>query len=222
MGKGGRFLQEEILSRMELPLLLKEIARPDFPSPACVSSSAIIGSIASALIEMSCGCTLDEPSCLDVHTYMEKSRKKCRKVREQLLYLAQQDIEVFKEYLAFNRLQQVREITRTETLSQIGWKFTIVPLDIAHNSCLLLEEVKGLINLAYRKIVCDLIISQRLLSVNMDNMFLVIEENMQEMHFSDQRIILDRLNLLKERRDRLNIVISQLWQDRKNKELIHK
>ena len=208
-------MQEEVLSKMKLPLLLKEIARPDFPSPACVSSSAIIGAIASALIEMSCGCTLDEVSCSPVHPYMGKAKDKCKQIREQLLYLAQQDIEVFKDYLALNRPQQARGISLKERLTQIGWKFTLVPLDVAHNSCLLLEEIEGLLSLAYEKIVCDLIIAQRLLSVNMDNMFLVIEENIQQVHDQDQKLILARVGFLKEKRDRLNISIQAAWERRK-------
>lgn len=210
-------MQEEILNKMELPLLLKEIAKPDFPSPACVSSSAILGAVASALIEMSCGCTLDEISYSPVHSYMDHAKKKCKQVREQLLYLAQQDIEIFKDYLAFNRQQQKRKTSIEQRSRQIGWKFTVVPLDIAYNSCLLLEEVEGLIPLAYEKIVCDLIIAQRLLSINIDNMFLVIEENIKEISVKDQQIILTRLRFLNDKRDKFNLAIKEVWETRKTK-----
>jgi len=213
---------KEILSDMSLPTLLQEIARPDFPSPACVSSSAIIAAVASSLIEMSCGCTLDEKTCSSVHPPVSEAQGRCQKIREQLLNLAQQDIEVFEEYLAVNRASQKSlKLPQAKSISSVKLKFTLIPLKIAINSCSLLEEITSLIPLTYEKVVCDLIIAKRLLTVNIGNMLLVIQENMQELADMEKKEIFLELEKVKKKRDQLSIAIEEAWDTRKNPLPIH-
>lgn len=204
----------QILSQMVLPVLLDEIANPDFPSPACVSASAIIASIASSLIEMGCGCTLDEKSCSLVHSSVEKSQERCREIREKLLYLAQKDIEIFKDYL---------ELKKGFAGENTGIKhsFTMVPLDIARSSCLLLEEVLQLIPLGYEKIICDFIVAKGLLTVNIGNMLLVVEENIRELEEKDRVKITFQVKGIIERRDNLNLAIEEAWKIRKEKQTVY-